>query len=399
MNDLKTSFLNIKENELDNIIVSLVKLGFKETEIEHKLKEKLNKDVNKSEIRRIVRNYNMKNSGNKIKMNTFMEYEKSEKKGEKQIMSRMFINREEIDKLLNEGYTIAGICKYYQEKGIDVKYDRLYHLVNQYRQQDGKKIAPKASTKEMIELREKGYTYSEIAKILTEDGKKITSQGVYLRLERFYNLRGENAKEGEKSGIEKMKILRNEDKVELDNILQKEIIFKGTTVDNWCRNTGSEYLKDCLTERLNKLIIIATNAKKENGQLVPDKDFVEILKCVGDNKPTEPYKKYNLYLREYINKYGVLKYGAVDTLREKVFKNNSDLMVYILEGYQPKFAKEEYTNNEQYDEKIYNQKKKAFKGKVSTYVKRLELIEARAELQKTVEETTRTIEGNEDPVR
>ena len=62
-------------------------------------------------------------------------------------MSRMFIDREEIDKLLNEGYTIAGICKYYQEKGIDVKYDRLYHLVNQYRQQDGKKIAPKASTK------------------------------------------------------------------------------------------------------------------------------------------------------------------------------------------------------------------------------------------------------------
>ena len=314
-------------------------------------------------------------------------------------MSRMFVDREEIDKLLNDGYTIAEICKYYQEKGIDVKYDRLYHLVNQYRQQDGKKIAPKASTKEMIKLREEGYTYSEIAKKLTKDGKKITSQGVYLRLERFYNLRGENAKEGEKSGIEKMKILRNEDKVELDNILQKEIIFKGTTVDNWCRNTGSEYLKDCLTERLNKLIIIANNAKKENGQLVPDKDFVEVLKCVGDNKPTEPYKKYKLYLREYINKYGVLKYGAVDTLREKVFKNNSDLMVYILEGYQPKFAKEEYTNNEQYDEKVYNQKKKEFEGKVSTYVKRLELIEARAKLKETVERTTRTIEEDKDPVR
>ena len=39
----------------------------------------------------------------------------------------MFVDREEIDKLLNDGYTIAEICKYYQEKGIDVKYDRLYH--------------------------------------------------------------------------------------------------------------------------------------------------------------------------------------------------------------------------------------------------------------------------------
>ena len=30
-------------------------------------------------------------------------------------MSRMFVDREEIDKLLNDGYTIAEICKYYQE--------------------------------------------------------------------------------------------------------------------------------------------------------------------------------------------------------------------------------------------------------------------------------------------
>lgn len=310
-------------------------------------------------------------------------------------MSINLIDREEIEKLIKKGYTVRRICDYYKERGIDVKYDGMYNLIKEEMNCE-KNVEPKVSTREIAELRRKGFSYSEIAKILTEQGKNISSQEVYIQLEKLNNVLKKNCLPEERTDLEKVNILTEEDKFELDKILQDEIIFRGTTISNWCRITKNEYLKNCLIERVNKIRIIANHSKKVNDEFVEDKSLLEVLKIVENPKMEEPYKKYNVYLKGHIDKNDVIENGKIDILIKQVFKNNTDLMVYILEGYQPKFIKEEYTNEERYDERVYNQKKADFKNKVSNYFRILEQVENMERSREKVRKQIRTVEGQED---
>lgn len=235
---------------------------------------------------------------------------------------------------------------------------------------------------DLIKLRKKGMSYKEICEYYMKKGIKVSYNTIYDRL-RFKKIIIDNdleesegvknttnpiytGKGKEKSAEEKKRVKRN---ISLDDRV-KEILLTGESVKVYCTKEECQDQEYEICNRIRRLKIIAECSIKQGDRWIPDNNFLEVIRILESTQNLYPGEKYQVYLKPYMNG-RLYKLGSTNTILRNVFRNNTDLMIYILSSNNSRVQGE-------YDIKFYKQLKEKYKAKIDKYFNRLHAVEENA---------------------
>ena len=206
----------------------------------------------------------------------------------------------------------------------------------------------KVKAEELIRLRDKGKTLQEISGYYKRKGIKISSQAISKK-------------------IKEHKLAKAKERREKLDAELKDIMINGESVRVYCQRNKCPEKEEQLKERIRRLKIIASKARKQGEYYVEDKEFLEVLTILENSMMLYPANKYSVYINPYITN-GVCRNGNIDLIQMRVFKRNKDLMCYILSAFKFRYA-------EEYDKKVWERLKQENEAKIDKYMGRLHAVE------------------------
>lgn len=294
-----------------------------------------------------------------------IEYYKSQ--GEERKRTKIYIKpievtkeqEQEMIKLAEEGNSYAKIAELLKSKNKDITVSVVYKRVSRYYEAQGKE-KPKAKSErkptiplteeelqEIVKFRQDGLTYQQISEHLIEQGTSISRTTVRIKILEYYKVHGEP---------------KRERKYE-DNL--KEILMTGMTIEEFISEFEKEDEKESIEKELKGLRFIAECSKKEDGEFVADNNFLKVLDIIEDS--SEIIKWYEGNTDRYVSD-GKCRKGNIDLIKEKVFNENTDLMLYTV-------SRMNLTYHPGYDMRAYNIMKAEYEQKIDKYLERLYSIE------------------------
>lgn len=281
-----------------------------------------------------------------------------EKTGEKKAPPNRYTiqipNIEEIVDFKEQGMTYNFLIEYLKEKGIVLSSGTLSRRIKEYYEKSGKEKKAARNKKieidnieEIIKLKEQGMTNKELTEYLNKKGINILYGIVNKRIKEYYEkIKQENVVD------------------EIINNPIKEILMSGMTIEE-ITSEYKEINEQKIRKDLAKLRVTAQYSKKENGKTISDDDFIEVIDILDNTE--EKMNKYKKWLNYYA-KDGECPKGKIDLIRDNIFENNVDLMVYIMTRLGIDFQKG-------YDMRVFEMYKESYKQKIEKYLGRMESVE------------------------
>ena len=382
--------------------------------------------------------------GMQISINTIgrilrLQYDLQGKKvprGKKTGKTQIEIPIEELVKLKEQGNSYAKISQYYESQGIQISTAEIGKRLKDYYQSKGKKV-PRGKTigrprnsvpiEELVRLKEQGMSNERISEYCKLHEMRIGAVTVGKRLKAHYESKGEKVPRSRSYDIDKVnaeelirlrdkgktlqeisgyykrkgikissqaiskrikehKLAKAKEKREKLDAELKAIMLNGESVRVYCQKNKCPEKEEQLKERIRRLKIIASKARKQGEIYIEDKEFLEVLTILDNSMMLYPANKYSVYINPYITN-GTCRNGNIDLIQMRVFKRNKDLMCYILSAFKFRYG-------EEYDKKVWERLKQEHEAKIDKYMGRLHAIEEKR--SSTIRKKSKNAKGYQD---
>ena len=224
---------------------------------------------------------------------------------------------------------------------------------------------------ELVRLKEKGMTYVAIAQYLSEHGKSVSQATIFNRIRDYYN---QASKEGRESNEQSsLKEKHETDKPvsweklysKLEDNMIMEILMHGMTIEEYSKRLNRPEHKENLQKRFKKFRFVVEHDEKIKDKWLADQNLLEVVDRV-ESLTDHPKERYIRMIERIIggNK---CQHGNIDLIKYHVFKDNQDLMAYILSDSELSYG--------DYDLAVWNHTKKSYEEKIKRIFSRMHKIE------------------------